>query len=223
MKMDFFSQFLYYGKNLIIPGIIITLKIVASTMIIGFLFGFILAIMLTMYGPKGLKPKKYIYNVLSFMINTIRSFPILILIVAISPLTRMVVGTTIGDKAAILPLSIAATAFIARLLESSFIQVDSQLIEAAKSYGATNMQIMFRIIIRDSIPSIVSIITMATVTYIAATTIAGAVGAGGIGAISLTYGYQSFNNVVLYMSVAVLFVLVSIVQFIGDLWYKKIS
>lgn len=220
--MDIFNQCLYYGKNLIIPGIFVTLRMVVATMVIGFTFGFILAILLTMYGPHGLNHKKHFYKVLSFIINTIRSFPILILIVAISPFTRMVVGTTIGEKAAVLPLSISAIAFIARLLEGNFIQVDKQLIEAARSYGATNLQIMFRVIIRESIPSIISVITMATVTYIAATTIAGAVGAGGLGAISLTYGYQSFNDVVLYMSVAVLFILVSIVQFIGERLYKKI-
>ncbi len=221
--MDIFNQCLYYGKNLIIPGIFVTLRMVVATMVIGFTFGFILAILLTMYGPHGLNHKKHFYKVLSFIINTIRSFPILILIVAISPFTRMVVGTTIGEKAAVLPLSISAIAFIARLLEGNFIQVDKQLIEAARSYGATNLQIMFRVIIRESIPSIISVITMATsYIYCSNNHSWSSTELGRLGAISLTYGYQSFNDVVLYMSVAVLFILVSIVQFIGERLYKKI-
>ncbi|MGF7059345.1 methionine ABC transporter permease [Brassicibacter mesophilus] len=221
MNGTFLDQCIFYGKKLVFPSIFVTLRMVAGTMIIGSICGFILAILLTMYGPNGLKHKKSLYQVMSFLINTIRSFPILILIVAISPLTRLIIGTTIGEKAVILPLSIAATAFIARLLESNFIKVDKQLIEAARSFGATNMQIMFRVIIKESIPSIISVITIATVTYIAATTIAGAVGGGGLGAVSLTYGYQSFNNIVLYMAVLVLFIMVNLVQFIGDWLYKK--
>lgn len=221
MNGTFLDQCIFYGKKLVFPSIFVTLRMVAGTMIIGSICGFILAILLTMYGPNGLKHKKSLYQVMSFLINTIRSFPILILIVAISPLTRLIIGTTIGEKAVILPLSIAATAFIARLLESNFIKVDKQLIEAARSFGATNMQIMFRVIIKESIPSIISVITIATVTYIAATTIAGAVGGGGLGAVSLTYGYQSFNNIVLYMAVLVLFIMVNLVQLIGDWLYKK--
>ena len=177
--------------------------------------------MLTLYGPNGLNHKRKVYGVLNFLVNTVRSFPILILIVAISPLTRMIVGTTIGVKAVILPLSITATAFIARLLESSFIKVDKQLIEAAKSLGATNMQIMWGVIIKESVPAIFSVLTMATVNYIAATTIAGAVGGGGLGAVALTYGYQSFNDTVLYMAVLVMFLLVNVTQYLGDWLYKK--
>ena len=152
---------------------------------------------------------------------SIRSFPILILIVAISPLTRWIIGTTIGEAAAIVPLSIAATAFIARLLENCFMEVDRQLIEAARSFGATNMQIIFRVIIRESVPGMISALTMASVTYIAGTTIAGAVGGGGLGAVALTYGFQSFNDTVLYMAVFMLFLMVNVTQFIGDWLYKK--
>lgn len=221
MSDTFLEQCLYYGKKLVFPAVFVTLRMIAATMIISSICGFILAIFLTLYGPNGLRHRKNLYQTMSFLVNVIRSFPILILIVAISPLTRLIIGTTIGEKAVILPLSVAATAFIARMLESSFIKVDRQLIEAARSFGATDMQIMFRVIIKESVPSIISVLTIATVTYIAATTIAGAVGGGGLGAISLTYGYQSFNNIVLYMAVAALFVIVNLVQFIGDRLYKK--
>ena len=216
------EKYTNYFIKLILPSTIVTIRIVFFTILIGFILGFIIAILLTMYGPNGLNYKKRFYNILSFIVNTIRSCPILILIVAISPFTRLVIGTTIGEKAVILPLSITATAFISRLLESSFIKVDKQLIEAAKSFGATNMQIMFGVIIRESIPSIISVITMASVNYIAATTIAGAVGGGGLGAVALTYGYQSFNNTILYFSVFIMFLFVNITQYIGDFIYKKL-
>ncbi len=211
-----------YWNKLIMPSIFVTLEIVFFTVLIGFVLGFIMAILLTLYGPTGLRHKKRLYAVLSFIINTIRSFPILILIVTIAPFTRIVVGTTIGTRAVILPLAIAATAFIARLLESNFIKVDAQLIEAARSLGATDMQIMWRVIIKESVPSIISVITLATINNIAATTIAGAVGGGGLGAIALTYGYQSFNNTVLYMGVLILLIMVNAVQYFGEWLYKKL-
>lgn len=191
------------------------------TVLIGFVLVF-LAVLLTLYGPTGLNYKKKMYTILSFIINSIRSFPILILIVSIAPLTRLILGTTIGTKAIILPLSIAATAFISRLLENSFIQVDRQLIEAARSLGATDLQIIRRVILKECTPSIISILTLTTVNYIAATTIAGAVGGGGIGAIALTYGYQSFNNTILYMGVFILLLLVNIIQYFGEWLYKKV-
>jgi len=146
----------------------------------------------------------------------------LILIVAISPITRMVVGTTIGEKAAILPLTLAATPFIARLIEGSFKEVDKQLIEAARSFGASDMQIIFRVMVKESIPSLISITTLTAITYLAASTMAGAVGAGGLGAVALNYGYQSFNNTILYTSVFILFIMVQIIQGIGTWLYKKI-
>ncbi len=211
-----------YWNKLIMPSIFVTVEIVFFTVLIGFVLGFIMAILLTLYGPTGLRYKKKLYAVLSFIINTIRSFPILILIVTIAPFTRIVVGTTIGTKAVILPLAIAATAFIARLLESNFIKVDPQLIEAARSLGATDMQIIWSVIIKESVPSIISVITLATINNIAATTIAGAVGGGGLGAIALTYGYQSFNNTILYMGVLILLIMVNVVQYVGEWLYKKL-
>ncbi len=213
--------FMEYLQKLIIPSTFITIRMVFSTMVIGIAFGFVLAILLTLYSPNGLNPKGRIYNILNFLVNTIRSFPILILIVAMGPITRMIIGTTIGEKAIVIPLSIAATAFIARLIENSFLEVDKQLIEAARSFGANNFQIIFRVMMKESVPSIISIITLTTVNYISATTIAATIGGGGLGAVALTYGFQSFNNTVLYMSVFVLLLLVNITQFIGGLFYKK--
>lgn len=221
LSSEFWENWWKFFIKIIGPSVIATFRMVGATMIFGMLFGFGLSVLLTLYSPKGLNPRKKVYKFLDFIINTVRSFPILILIVAISPLTRKVIGTTVGEKAVILPLSIAATCFIARALENTFKGVDPQLIEAAKSFGASDLQIIFRVIVRESVPGIISIATMSTINYIAGSTIAGAVGGGGIGAIALNYGYQSFNNSVLYTSVFILFLMVQITQGLGNLLYKS--
>ena len=210
-----------YFKGIITPSISVTLRMLFFTMLFSFILGFALSIALIITRPQGLKPNKKVYMILDFIVNTVRSFPIIILIVAISPITRMVVGTTIGEKAAVLPLTIAATPFLARILENAFLQVDHQLIEAARSFGASNMQIIFRVMLKEAIPSIVSGTTLATITYLSATTMAGAVGAGGLGAVALNYGYQSFNNAVLYTSVLLLLVMVLIIQAVGNWLHKR--
>jgi len=174
-----------------------------------------------LYGPLGLRPKKRIYGALNFIVNTVCSFPLIILIVAISPITKMVVGTTIGEKAAIFPITLAATPYIGRIIENIFLGVDRQLIEAARSFGASDMQIVFRVMLKESVPSLISSLTLSTISYLGATTLAGAVGAGGLGAVALNYGYQSFNNTILYTSVMVLFFMVIIIQGVGNWLYKK--
>ena len=212
-----------YFDRIIGPSILETLHIVSLTMLLGFAAGFGVAILLTLYREDGLDPRPILYAVLNFIVNTIRSFPGLILIVAISPLTRVIVGTTVGQSAAVVPLTIACTALVARLLEESFRRVDPQLIEAARSFGASDMQIVFRVIIRESVPSMISVATLTTVTFIAMSTIAGAVGGGGLGAVALNYGYQSFNDFVLYTCVFILFALVQLTQWVGNLLYKKMQ
>ncbi|NLJ97784.1 MAG: ABC transporter permease [Tissierellia bacterium] len=221
LNVKFWQEWWKFFEKIIVPSVLATFRMVGATMVLGLFFGFILAVLLTLFSPQGLNPKKRVYRVLDFIVNTIRSFPILILIVAVSPLTRKVVGTTVGEKAVILPLSIAATSFIARALENTFKGVDPQLIEAAKSFGASDLQIIFRVIVKESVPGIISVATMSTIAYIAGSTIAGAVGGGGIGAIALNYGYQSFNDSVLYTSVFILFLMVQATQAIGNWIYKK--
>jgi D-methionine transport system permease protein len=218
----FWADWWKYFDGIIGPSIFSTLRMLTATMVLAFIFGFSLAIALIVTRPDGLKPNRRIYNALDFIVNMIRSFPIIILIVAISPITRSIVGTTIGEKAAILPLTIAATPFLARIFENAFVQVDKQLIEAARSFGASNTQIIFKVMLKESIPSFVAGMTLATIAYLSATTMAGAVGAGGLGAVALNYGYQSFNNKVLYTSVLILCILVQIIQGIGNYVYKKI-
>ena len=211
-----------YFEGIIVPSIGATLRMLSASMVLSFVFGFILAYFLVLYGPHGLRPDRSKYKILDFIVNSIRSFPIIILIVAISPVTRIIVGTSIGEKAAIFPLTLTAIPFMARIIENSLKGVDKQLIEAARSFGASDFQIITKVMVKESVPMIVAGTTLATITFLSATTMAGAVGAGGIGAVALNYGYQSFNNTVLYTSVFLLFVMVLIIQWVGDWLYKKI-
>lgn len=219
----FWSNWWRFFDGIIGPSVFSTLRMLTATMILAFICGFALAVALIITRPDGLRPQVRIYNVLNFTVNMIRSFPIIILIVAISPITRSVVGTTIGEKAAILPLTIAATPFLARIFENAFAQVDKQLIEAARSFGASDFQIIFKVLVKEAVPSLVAGMTLATISYLSATTMAGAVGAGGLGAVALNYGYQSFNNTVLYTSVLILCILVQIIQAIGNYLYKNLT
>lgn len=209
-----------YSK-LIFPSVWTTLYMVSVTVVIATVIGFTLAIILTITNADGLKPNQPVYRVLNTIINVIRSFPFIILLVSIIPLTRLIVGTSIGPKAAIVPLTVASSPFIARLIETSLRNVDSALIEAAKSFGATNSQIVFKVMVKESIPSIISNITMAIVAILGSTAMAGAVGAGGLGAIALTYGYQNFNDTIMYGTVVILIILVQLIQFVGNRLYDK--
>ncbi|OPX97863.1 MAG: D-methionine transport system permease protein MetI [Syntrophorhabdus sp. PtaB.Bin047] len=211
-----------YFEGIIVPSIWATLRMLSLSMVLSFILGFILAYFLILYGPQGLRPNSTRYKLLDFIVNSIRSFPVIILIVAISPITRMIVGTSIGEKAAIFPLTLAATPFMARIIENSLKEVDKQLIEAARSFGASDFQIITKVMVKESVPMIVAGATLSTITFLSATTLAGAVGAGGIGAVALNYGYQSFNNTVLYTSVLLLFIMVLVIQWAGDWLYKKI-
>lgn len=187
------------------------------------IIGFIIAIILVVTDEKGLRPNKQINTVLGAIINTVRSFPFIILIVAIIPFTRMIVGTSIGVDAALVPLTIGAAPFIARVIESALKEVDRGLIEAAKSFGASDFQIIFKVMIKEALPSIVSGITLSTISILGYTAMAGSVGAGGLGAVALTYGHQRFDTQAMIYTVVTLIIIVQVIQYLGNLAYKKLS
>ena len=209
--------------NIIIKELGATVYMVFFSTLFASILGFILGIVVTVTSPKGLKPNKIIYNVLDLIINVLRSFPFIILIVFIIPLTRAIVGTPIGEAAAIVPLTIAAAPFVARIIESSLKEVDSGVIDAAKSFGASDFQIIFKVMIKEAMPWIVSGITLSTISILGYTAMAGAVGAGGLGAVALTYGYQKFDTSVMLYTVLILIVIVQLIQCIGNLAYKKLK
>lgn len=212
-----------YLPKVILPALLATLRMLFFSMILGLVIGSIVAVVLVITSPYGLKPNKRIYRALDFIINMIRSFPVIILIVAISPITRILVGTSVGEKAAIVPLTIAAFPVIARYIEASLLEVNKNLILAAKSFGASDSQIMIKVMFAEALPSIVAGLTTTTILFLASTTLAGAVGAGGLGAVALTYGYQRFDDLMMYAIVVILFIMVLIIQGIGELVYRKIK
>lgn len=187
------------------------------------ILGFILGIVVTVTSPKGLKPNKIIYNVLDLIINVLRSFPFIILIVFIIPLTRAIVGTPIGEAAAIVPLTIAAAPFVARIIESSLKEVDSGVIEAAKSFGASNTQIIFKVMLKEAVPSIISGLTLTIINIIGYSAMAGSVGAGGLGKVAISYGYQRYQTDLMIVTVIILIIMVQGLQSLGNYLYKKLS
>lgn len=208
---------------LILPSLLATVKMLIISGLLSVFFGFFVGVILLVTDKNGLKPNKFIYQILDIIVSIVRSFPFIILIISIIPVTRFLTGSSIGETAAIVPLTVAATPFMARIFQSSLKEVDPELIEAAKSFGASNVQIIWKVMLVEAIPSIISGISLGIINLLGATAMAGAVGAGGLGATALTYGYQNFNYKIMYSIVAVLILLVVLIQFLGDLLYKKLK
>ena len=220
MNQTSLSEFL---TEILGDALLETLIMIAIPTLIATIIGFILAIILVVTKPDGLKPCNTIYKVLGFIVNIFRSFPFIILMVALIPFTRMLVGTIIGVKAAIVPITIGSAPFIARIIESALNEVDKGLIEAAKSFGATKSQIIFKVMIKEAMPSIISGITLSVISILGYTAMAGAVGAGGLGNVALTYGHQRFDTAVMIYTVITLIIIVQIIQSLGNLAYRKLK
>ncbi|WP_282804124.1 methionine ABC transporter permease [Clostridium tetani] len=199
-----------------------TLYMVSFSTLFSVMLGFSLAIILIVTNKKGLKPNKIIYSMLDFIINILRSFPFIILMIAIIPITKLIVGKSIGREAAIVPLTIAAAPFVARIIESALKEVDPGLIEAAKSFGATTSQILFKVMIKEAFPSIVRGIILTIINLIGYTAMAGAVGGGGLGAVAIQYGYNMFKIGIMVYTVIILIVIVQIIQGLGNILYNKL-
>lgn len=196
--------------------------VLLSTLFSG-IFGFIVAIVLIITGSKGLRPNKSVYAILSLVVNLLRSFPFIILMIAIIPLTRFIAGTSIGSTASIVPLTIAATPFVARLMEGSLLEVDPGIVEAAKSFGASDMQIVFDVMIKEAMPSIVLNWAVVAINLLGYSAMAGVVGGGGLGDLAIKYGYNRFQTDVMIYSVVILIVIVQLIQSVGNRVYEKIK
>lgn len=212
-----------YLTEILGEALVQTLYMIIVPTIVATFLGFIMAIILVVTKPKGLKPNKVVYNVLGFIVNMVRSFPFIILLIALRPFTRLVVGTSIGEAAAIVPITIGAAPFIARVIENSLNEVEEGLIEAAKSFGATKLQIIFKVMVKEAMPSILSGITLSIISILGCTAMAGAVGAGGLGKVAIVYGYQRFDTPVIVYVVITLILMVQLIQCIGDYAYKKLK
>ena len=198
-----------------------TIQMVIFAMLFGTIWGFIQAITLLVTRPNGILPNRAVYQILNPIVNALRSLPFIILLIAVFPLTKALVGTTIGTWAAIVPLTIYVGPYIGRLVETSLLEVNEGIIESAQAMGASPWQIIFKFIIPESRSSLILSLTTATISLIGATAMAGAVGAGGIGDLAISYGYQRFDQSVVYLTVIVLLILVQIVQSLGN-WLSKL-
>ncbi|MEZ3488125.1 MAG: ABC transporter permease [Lachnospiraceae bacterium] len=210
-------------QMIIVPAFFDTLKMLLISGVLSTIFGFVFGVVLIVTEKGGLYENVVLNRILDFIVNTIRSFPFIILMVSIIPFTRLIVGSSIGDTAALVPLTVACTPFMARIFQNSFKEVDPALIEAAQSFGASKWQIVFKVMLKESVPSIISGLCLAIINLLGATAMAGAVGAGGLGAVALTYGYQNFNQEIMYSICLILIILVAIIQYFGDWIYKKLK
>ena len=209
--------------NELIAALWETLYMVALSTILSGVMGFALAIVMIITGPTGLRPNKPLYSVLDLVVNLGRSFPFIILMIAIIPFTRMIVGTSIGSTASIVPLTLAAAPFVARLMEGSLLEVDPGVIEAARSFGASNRQIIFGVMIKEAMPSIILNWAVVAINLLGYSAMAGAVGGGGLGDLAIKYGYNRFQTDVMIYSVAILIIIVQIIQSAGNYVYKRIK
>ena len=202
--------------DLLITGTIDTLLMVGVSAFFALLIGLPMAVILVNTSEHGIYPSKSINQSLGWMVNMTRSVPFLILMVALIPLTRLIVGTSYGVWAAVVPLTIAATPFFARIAEVSLREVDQGLIEAAQAMGCNRKQIVWHVLLPEALPGIVAGFTVTLVTMINSSAIAGAIGAGGLGDIAYRYGYQRFDMQIMLAVIVVLIILVMLVQLAGD-------
>ncbi|HWT96776.1 MAG TPA: methionine ABC transporter permease [Terriglobales bacterium] len=193
-----------------------TLAMTFSSGALGFLFGLPLGLILVATSPDGIWPKPWLNRILGAVVNAFRSLPFIILLVALIPLTRLIVGTSIGTAAAIVPLTISAIPYFGRVAEVALREVDNNLIDAVRAMGGNRWTIIREVLVPESLPSLVAGFTVTLVLLIGASAMAGAVGAGGLGDLAIRYGYQRFETGVMIAVIIVLILLVSLIQAIGD-------
>ena len=215
--MDFLDQEIFDVSidKLLLAGAQ-TIYMIGWGMLFGTILGVALALVLVLTRRGGLTQNAVVYTIVNFVINVTRSIPFIILLVALIPLTRLLVGTSVGSQAALVPLTIYITPFIARMVESSLLEVKPGVIEAAQAMGATNWQIIRHFLLPEAYASIVLSLTTSLVGLLGATAMAGYGGGGGVGDLALTYGYQRFNTPLMLLTIVVLVIFVQIMQAIGN-------
>lgn len=192
-----------------------TLEMLLFGTIFAIIIGFPVGILLCITSPNGITPRPTLYKVTSGIVNALRSFPFIILIILVFPLSRLILGTAIGTTATIIPLSIAAAPFVAKVIESALMEVDSGVTQAARAMGSTNWQIIYKVLVPEALPSIVSGITLTVINLIGYSAMAGSIGGGGLGNAAICYGYQRNELPELISSVVIIIILVEVIQFIG--------
>lgn len=210
--MDFLATFFDNYGMLLAQGTWDTLLMTIVSTFFAYVIGIPLGVLCVLTSPKGLMPHRIFNMVLGWIINIGRSIPFIILLVALIPFTRFIVGTSLGVPGAIVPLVISAAPFIARMVEQSIEEVDGGLVEAAQSFGANTWQIVYKVFLCEALPSLVRGFAIVFITILGYSAMAGCVGAGGLGDIAIRYGYQRYQDDVMIATVIILIVIVQIVQ-----------
>lgn len=208
---------IYKILELVLPATGQTCLMVLLSTVFSLILGFPLGVLLCISDPvSGIKPRKVLFQILTRIVNALRSFPFIILMILLFPLSRLIVGKTIGTAATVVPLSVAAAPFVARIIETSLKEVDFGVIQAAKAMGSSTMQIILKVLIPEALPSLIDGITLTIINLIGYSAMAGAIGGGGLGDLAIRYGYQRFRPEIMAIAVIVILIMVELIQFIGS-------
>lgn len=209
--------------NLLVQALGETLLMVSASALISALIGVPLGVALHITKADGILANPWLQRILGVVVNIGRSVPFIILLVAIIPFTRLIVGTSIGTVAAIVPLTVGAIPFVARLVEGALLEVPSGLVEAAQAMGARPLQIVNKVLLPEALPGIVNAITITLVALVNYSAMAGAIGGGGLGDVGIRYGYQRFDPLVMLVTVVILVVLVQLIQSVGEHLVRRVD
>lgn len=201
-----------------------TCQMVLFSTVFSLILGLPLGILLCVSDPMtGIKPRAVLYHVLTRIVNILRSFPFIILMILLFPLSRIVVGKSIGTAATIVPLSIAAAPFVARVIETALKEVDNGVVQAARAMGSTTMQIVWKVLLPEALPALVDGVTLTIINLIGYSAMAGAVGGGGLGDLAIRYGYQRFRPEIMAAAVVIILVMVEVIQFAGTFISNRLA
>ena len=210
-------------REMILNGILETLYMTVVSTLFGYVFGLPMGVLLCISDKDGLKPHPVLYKILDFIANIVRSVPFLILLILLIPFTRFLLGKSYGSTATIVPLTVAAIPFIARMVESSLKEVDNGVVEAARAMGAGTMRIILRVLLVEARTSLITGATIAIGTILGYSAMAGAVGGGGVGEIAVRYGYYRYQTDIMIVTVILLIVIVQIFQSVGMLIANRLD
>ena len=208
--------------EMLLVGVWDTLYMTVVATFFSYVFGMVMGVVLVICRKDGIRPNALVYNVLDVVVNLTRSFPFLILMIAVIPFTRFLVGTTIGNNATVVPLVLAAAPFVARLVESSLLEVDNGVGEAAQSMGASTWQIIVKVLLPEARPSLLNGSAVSAITILGYSAMSGAVGGGGLGKLAIMYGYNRYQTDIMVITVVLLIIIVQAFQSFGN-WATRRS
>ena len=208
--------------EMLLVGVWDTLYMTVAATFFSYVFGMVMGVVLVICRKDGIRPNALVYNVLDVVVNLTRSFPFLILMIAVIPFTRFLVGTTIGNNATVVPLVLAAAPFVARLVESSLLEVDNGVVEAAQSMGASTWQIIVKVLLPEARPSLLNGSAVSAITILGYSAMSGAGGGGGLGKLAIMYGYNRYQTDIMVITVVLLIIIVQAFQSFGN-WATRRS